>query len=94
MYDDNYFVSVTAAGLLHMNRLKFIGVIKIEIKKYPMAHLAAYGFENRDDNYGWWVKKNVMYYLLYGWIRIDAILLHPLHLYPQKKIYNALGYVR
>ena len=52
MYDDNYFVSVTAAGLLHMNRLKFIGVIKIEIKKYPMVHLPAYGLENRDDNYG------------------------------------------
>ena len=49
---DSYFASVTAAELLHMNGLKFIGVIKTATRKFPMAHLAAHELENRGDRYG------------------------------------------
>ena len=49
---NSYFASVTAAELLHMNGLKFIGVIKTATRKYLMAHLAAHELENRGDHYG------------------------------------------
>ena len=49
---DSYFASVTAAELLHMNGLRFIGVVKTATRKFPMAHLAAQELENRGDRYG------------------------------------------
>ena len=52
MCTDSYFESVTAAELLHMNGLKFIGVIKTSTRKYPMVHLATHELENRGNRYG------------------------------------------
>ena len=49
---DSYFASVTAAELLYVNGLKFIGVVKTATQKFPMAHLAAHELENRGDHYG------------------------------------------
>ena len=52
MCTDRYFASMTAAELLHMNRLRFIGVIKTATRKFPMAHLAVQELENRGGRYG------------------------------------------
>ena len=38
---DSYFASVVAAELLYLNGLEFIGVVKTETRKHPMAHLAS-----------------------------------------------------
>ena len=38
---DSYFSLVVAAKLLYLNGLKFIGVVKIATRKYPMAYLAS-----------------------------------------------------
>ena len=46
---DSYFASVTAAELLYLNGLKFIGVFKTATRKYPMAHLAYQEIEKRGD---------------------------------------------
>ena len=48
---DSYFASVTAAGLLYLNGLKYIGVVKTSTSKYPMAHLASQELEKRGDRY-------------------------------------------
>ena len=38
---DSYFALVASAELLYLNGLKFIGVVKIATRKYPMAHLTS-----------------------------------------------------
>ena len=44
---DSYFESVTAAELIYLNGLKFIGVVKTATRKYPMAHLASQELEGQ-----------------------------------------------
>ncbi|KAG7366471.1 transposase IS4 [Nitzschia inconspicua] len=49
---DSYFASVGAAEELKRNGLKFIGVVKIATKKYPMANLQALELQGRGDRRG------------------------------------------
>ena len=57
----SYFASVTADELLYLNGIKFIGVVKTEIRKYLMAHLASQELGKRRDRYGL-VKSNTSPY--------------------------------
>ena len=47
---DSYFASVTAAELLYLNGLKFVGVVKTATRKYLMANLASQELEKRGDS--------------------------------------------
>ena len=58
---DSYFALATETKLLHLNGLKFIGVVKTATRKYPMTHLASQEPEKRGDRYGL-VKRNTSPY--------------------------------
>ena len=45
----SYFASVPAAEELWKHGLRFIGVIKTEMRKFPMAYLSNIDFQNRGD---------------------------------------------
>ena len=72
---DSYFSLVTSAGLIYLNMLKFIGVVKTAIWKYPMAHLASQELDKRGDSYGLVKRKTSPYgcdLLAYVWIYQDS----------------------
>ena len=49
---DSHFILVTAADLLCKNEFEFIGVVKIAMRNFLKAYLAAQELENRGDTYG------------------------------------------
>ena len=49
---NSYFALVTAAELIYLDGLKFIGVFKTATRKYPMAHLASQELDKSGDIYG------------------------------------------
>ena len=77
---DSYFASVTAAGLLYLNGLKYIGVVKTSTSKYSMAHLDSQELRKGGTCMDWLrgrlAHMGVTYWIIYVWINMVDILLH------------------
>ena len=77
---DSYFALATETKLLHLNGLKFIGVVKTATRKYLLAHLASQELEKGGTGMGWLrgipAHMGVTYWHMYGWIKIADILSH------------------
>ena len=79
---DSYFASVPAAEELWKHGIRFIGVIKTETRKFPMAYLSNIDFQNRGDVSGFlnrpldrtkpvlgafvWMDRNRQYFIFTG----------------------------
>ena len=68
---DSYLSLVKSDYLIYINGLKFVGVVKIETRKYPMAHLDSQELEKSWDRYVLVKRKTSPYWcdlLEYGWM--------------------------